>query len=196
MEITMELIKQLREDTGVGIMDCKAALNETGGDIEAAKKLLREQGKEIISEGRATSEGRVDAYLHHSGKIGVLIEVDCNTDFTAKNDDFQKFVSDVALHIASERPKYVKAEDVPQEVLDSEKEIFLSQAKAEGKPDDIAQKIVEGRIKKFYDEICLLNQAFVRDPDVTIDDMRNDLAAKTGENIVIKQFVRFEVGKA
>ena len=196
MNITMDTIKQLREATGVGIMDCKAALKETHGDMEAAKKLLREQGKEIISEGRATSEGRVDFYLHHSGKIGVLVEVDCNTDFTANNESFRKFVSDVALHIASERPRYVQPDEVPDEVLEKEKEVFLTQAKAEGKPAEIAEKIVAGKLKKFLDEICLLNQPFVRDPDVTIDDMRNDLAAKTGENIVIKRFVRFEVGKA
>jgi len=195
MDITMDLIKQLREATGVGIMDCKAALKASDGDMAAAKKLLREQGKEIISEGRTASEGRVESYLHHSGRVGVLLEVDCNTDFTANNDDFRRFMRDVAMHIASERPLYVKPEDVPQDVLESEKDVFLQQAKTEGKPEEIAQKIVEGRIKKFYDQICLLNQAFVRDEGVTIADMRNDLAAKTGENIVIKHFARFEVGK-
>ena len=195
MDITMDLIKQLREATGVGIMDCKAALKASDGDMTAAKKLLREQGKEIISEGRTASEGRVESYLHHSGRVGVLLEVDCNTDFTASNDDFRRFMRDVAMHIASEKPLYVKAEDVPQDVLESEKEVFLQQAKTEGKPEKIAQKIVEGRIKKFYDQTCLLNQAFVRDEGVTIEDMRNDLAAKTGENIVIKHFARFEVGK-
>lgn len=195
MDITMELIKQLREDTGVGIMDCKTALKEAKGDMDQAKKLLREQGKEIVSEGRATSEGRVESYLHHSGRIGVLLEVDCNTDFTANNEDFRKFMSDVAMHIASEKPLYVKPEDVPETVLNDEKEVYLNQAKTEGKPEEIAQKIVEGRLKKFYDQICLLNQSFVRDPDVMIDDLRNDLAAKTGENIAIKRFARFEVGK-
>lgn len=195
MSITMDMVKQLREETGVGIMDVRAALQETNGDMDAAKKLLREQGKEIISEARPTTEGRIESYLHHSGKIGVLIEVDCNTDFTANNDEFRKFVSDVALHIASERPLFVQAEDVPEDVINNEKEVVVAQAKAEGKPDDIAQKMVEGRIKKFIGEICLLTQPFVRDPDVTIDDMRNELAAKTGENIVIKRFTRFEVGK-
>lgn len=195
MSITMDMVKQLREETGVGIMDVRAALQEANGDMDAAKKLLREQGKEIISEARPTTEGRIESYLHHSGKIGVLVEVDCNTDFTAKNDEFQKFVSDVALHIASERPLYVQAEDVPESLINSEKEVVVNQAKAEGKPDDIAEKMVEGRIKKFVSEICLLTQPFVRDPDVTIDDMRNELAAKTGENIVIKRFARFEVGR-
>ncbi len=195
MSITMDMVKQLREETGVGIMDVRAALQEANGDMDAAKKLLREQGKEIISEARPTTEGRIESYLHHSGKIGVLVEVDCNTDFTAKNDEFQKFVSDVALHIASERPLYVQAEDVPESLINSEKEVVVNQAKAEGKPDDIAEKMVEGRIKKFIGEICLLTQPFVRDPDVTIDDMRNELAAKTGENIVIKRFARFEVGR-
>lgn len=195
MDITMELIKQLRESTGVGIMDCKTALKKTEGDMDQAKKLLREQGKEIVSEGRATSEGRVASYLHHSGKIGVLLEVDCNTDFTANNEEFRKFVSDVAMHIASEKPLYVSPEDVPETVLNDEKEVYRNQAKTEGKPEEIAEKIVAGKLKKFYGQICLLNQSFVRDPQVTIDDLRNDLAAKTGENIVIKRFARFEVGK-
>ncbi|HEY5596524.1 MAG TPA: translation elongation factor Ts [Candidatus Bipolaricaulota bacterium] len=196
MDITMELVKQLRNATGIGIMDCKAALQQTKGDMEAAKKLLREQGKEIIAEARAASEGCVGSYLHHSGTIGVLLEVNCNTDFTAKNEDFRRFVNDVALQIASEKALYVKAEDVPADVLESEKGIYFKQAQAEGKPEKIAAKIVEGRIKKFYDQVCLLQQQFVRNPDVTIEDLRNELAAKTGENIVIKRFARFEVGKA
>jgi len=195
MAVTMDMVRELREATGVGIMDCKAALKETNGDMAAAKKLLREQGLEIISEGRATTEGRVTSYLHHSGRIGVLLEVDCNTDFTANNDDFRKFMSDVSLHIASEKPSYIQPEDVPEDVLKQEKEVFKKQAEAEGKPAEIAEKIVDGRIRKFFDEVCLLNQPFVRDPDLTIADMRNDLAAKTGENILIKRFVRYEVGR-
>lgn len=196
MEITMELVKQLRDATGIGIMDCKAALQQTQGDMEAAKKLLREQGKEIIAEGRAACEGRVASYIHHSGKIGVLVEVNCNTDFTANSEDFRRFLNDVALQIASEKAQYVKAEDVPADVLEREKEIYFKQAQAEGKPKKIAAKIVEGRIQKFYDQVCLLQQPFVRNPDFTIEDLRNELAAKTGENIVIKRFARFEVGKA
>ncbi len=194
MAITMDLIKQLREATGVGIMDCKAALNETGGDLEAAKKLLREQGKEIIAEGRVASEGRVESYIHHSGRVGVLLEVNCNTDFTANNDEFRKFVRDVAMHIASERPRFISAEDVDEQALEEERGILRQQAKAEGKPEDIVEKIVEGRIQKFYDEHCLLKQPFVKDPELTIGDLVNELAAKTGENIVVKRFARFELG--
>lgn len=196
MNITMEMVKQLRDATGIGIMDCKAALQQTKGDMEAAKKLLREQGKEIISEGRAASEGRVGSYLHHSGKIGVLVEVNCNTDFTANSEDFRRFMNDIALQIASEKARYVKAEDVPADELEREKEIYFKQAQSEGKPEKIAAKIVEGRIQKFYDQVCLLQQEFVRNPEVKIEDLRNELAAKTGENIVIRRFSRFEVGKA
>lgn len=195
MDVTMELIKQLREATGVGIMDCKAALKETGGDLEAAKKLLREQGKEILAEGRAAGEGRVEAYIHHSGKVGVLLEVNCNTDFTANSDAFRTFVHDVALHIASENPQFIRPEDVPEEVLEREREVYRNQARAEGKPEPVVEKIVAGRIQKFLNEACLLSQPFVRDPELSVGDLLNELAAKTGENIVIRRFARFEVGK-
>ncbi|MCD5416504.1 translation elongation factor Ts [Candidatus Bipolaricaulota bacterium] len=196
MTIRSEDVKALRADTGVGIMDCKNALTKAEGDIERAKKILREEGLALLSHtGRATTEGRVEAYVHHSGKVGVLLEVACNTDFAANSDDFRGFMLDVAMHIAANKPRYIIPEDVPEETIETEKEIYRKQMEKEGKPAEMIGKIVEGRIKKFHTETCLLKQTFVKDPAHTIEDLLADLRSKTGENITIKRFVRYEIGE-
>ncbi len=195
MEVTNELIMKLRAETGVGIMDCKRALEETGGDLEKAKKLLREQGKELFERASETTEGRIAAYVHHSGKVGALVEVDCQTDFTANSQAFQDFVKDLVMHIAAAAPRYLTPEEVPEEVLEQEKEIYRKQAEAEGKPPQVIEKIVEGRLRKFYEEVCLLKQPFVKDPKLTIEDLLGELAAKVNEKVVIKRFARFEIGR-
>jgi elongation factor Ts len=194
-EISNEMIMALRAETGVGIMDCKRALLESNGDVEAAKKLLREQGKELFSRASEAVEGRVASYIHHSGKVGVLVEVDCQTDFAAESAPFKEFVKDLAMHIAAAKPRYIGLEDVPEEVLRQEREIYRHQAEAEGKPPQVIEKIVEGRLKKFYAEACLLHQPYVKDPQKTIEDLLGELAAKVGEKVVIRRFARFEVGR-
>lgn len=197
MEVTLELVKRLREETGLGIMDCKQALIKAGGDIEKAKKILREEGKEFLaSQTRAVKEGRVEAYIHHSGKVGVLVEVDTATDFAANSQAFREFVKNLAMHIAAARPRWVSPEDVPQEVIEQEKEILRKQAEREGKPPHIVEKIVEGRLQKFFEENCLLKQPYVRDPNLRVEDVLGELAAKLGEPVVIRRFVRFQVGEA
>lgn len=197
MEVTVELVKRLREETGLGIMDCKQALIKAGGDLEKAKKILREEGKEFLaSQTRAVKEGRVEAYIHHSGKIGVLVEVDTATDFAANSEAFREFLKNLAMQIAAARPRWVTPEDVPQEVIEQEKEILRKQAEREGKPPHIVEKIVEGRLQKFFEENCLLKQPFVRDPNVRVEDVVGELAAKLGEPVVIRRFVRFQVGEA
>lgn len=197
MEITLELVKKLREETGLGIMDCKQALIKAGGDIEKAKKILREEGKEFLaSQTRSVKEGRVEAYIHHSGKVGVLVEVDTATDFAANSEAFREFVKNLAMHIAASRPRWVAPEDVPPEVVEQEKEILRKQAEREGKPPHIVEKIVEGRLQKFFEENCLLKQPYVRDPNLRVEDVLGELAAKLGEPVVIRRFVRFQVGEA
>ncbi len=199
--ISSDAVKRLREETGVGIMDCKRALEKANGDIEKAKRILREEGKAQLAElsGRATSEGRVDAYVHHTGKLGVLVEVDCQTDFTANSEAFRQFVQNLAKHIAaaSPPPRYIRPEDVPPDVIESEKEIYRKQAEKEGKPPHIVEKIVEGRLQKFFQEVCLLKQPYVMDPEgkMTVEDALGELVAQVGENVVIKRFARFEVGR-
>jgi len=195
--VTMESIKKLREKTGVGIMDCKKALNECGGDLEKAVDYLRKKGIATAKKrgGRATSEGQVQAYIHAGGKIGVLVEVNCETDFTGKTEDFSNFVKDMAMQIAATNPVAVDRDHVPPELLEREREIYSTQAKEMGKPEKVIEKIVEGKMKKFYSEACLLEQPFVKNPDITVQDYLNDLIAKTGENIVIRRFVRFQLGE-
>jgi elongation factor Ts len=201
MSIPSDAVRRLREETGVGIMDCKRALEKSGGDVEKAKKILREEGKAALAalSSRAASEGRVDAYIHHTGKIGVLVEVDCNTDFTANSDAFREFVQNLAKHIAAAAPppRYIRPEDVPEEILENEKEIYRAQAEKEGKPPEIAEKIVAGRLQKFYQEVCLLKQPYVMDPEgqLTVEDALGELVSKVGENIVIRRFARFAVGR-
>lgn len=201
MSIPSDAVRRLREETGVGIMDCKRALEKSSGDVEKAKKILREEGKAALAglSSRAATEGRVDAYIHHTGKIGVLVEVDCNTDFTANSDAFREFVQSLAKHIAaaSPPPRYIRPEDVPEEILENEKEIYRAQGEKEGKPPEITEKIVEGRMQKFYGEVCLLKQPYVMDPEgkLTVEDALGELVAKVGENIVIRRFARFAVGR-
>lgn len=196
MAITAAMVKELRERTGVGMLDCKKALVETDGNIEKAIDLLREKGlsKAAKKSGRITAEGIVDSYIH-GGRIGVLIEVNSETDFVAKNAEFKQFVRDMAMQVAASKPQYVAIEDVPEEVINKEKEILKHQVLNEGKPEKIVDKIVEGKINKFYKEVCLLEQPFIKDPDRTVKDILNEKISKIGENIRIRRFVRYEVGE-
>ncbi len=198
MEISASLVKELRDKTGVGVMDCKKALKECNGDINQAVDYLRKKGIATAKKrgGRATTEGQVQSYVHAGGKIGVLVEVNCETDFTGKTEDFVEFVRNMAMQIAATNPISVDREGVPSEISNREREIFASQAKDSGKPEKIIEKIVEGKMKKFYTEVCLLEQPYVKDPDITVQDLLHEIMAKTGENIVIKRFVRFQLGES
>ncbi|HHE75458.1 MAG: translation elongation factor Ts [Deltaproteobacteria bacterium] len=195
-EISATMVKQLREKSGAGIMDCKHALAECDGDIEKAIDYLRKKGLATAQKraGRATKEGVVQAYIHMGGKIGVLVEVNCETDFVAKTDDFTAFVKNIAMHIAATNPVGILQEDVPAEVIEKEKEIYRAQALEMGKPEKMIDKIAEGKLNKFFKESCLMNQVYVRDPNMTIQDYLNDVIAKTGEKINIRRFARFQVG--
>ncbi|MGB9612802.1 MAG: translation elongation factor Ts [Candidatus Margulisiibacteriota bacterium] len=197
MEITSELIKQLREKTGCGMMDCKAALVEAKGNFEQAIDILRKKGVAAVARraGRIAAEGLIDSYIHIGGKIGVLVEVNCETDFVARNIEFQAFVKDICMQIAATNPQYISRDDVPDGIIQHEKEILETQAKVEGKPEKAIEKIVEGRLEKFYSEVCLLDQPFIKDPKKTIKDLLGELAAKIGENIVIRRFVRYQLGE-
>ena len=194
--ISAELVKQLREKTGAGVMDCKQALTESDGELDKAVEFLRKKGLATAAKraGRATSEGTIQSYIHMGGKLGVMVEVSCETDFVAKNEDFQDFARNMAMHIAASNPLGINPEDIPQEVLDKEKEIYRAQAAESGKPDKIVDKITEGKLSKFVKDNCLMNQAYVRNPEITVADLLNELIAKIGENITIKRFVRFQVG--
>jgi elongation factor Ts len=196
-QITSQMVKELRERTLSGMMDCKRALEATDGDMEKAIDYLREKGLVIAAKkaGRIATEGLIEAYIHMGGRLGVLVEVNCETDFVAKTELFQQLAHDIAMHIAAAKPLYVKREDVPQEVLDHEKAIYQAAAKEEGKPDKIIERIVEGRIEKFYQEVCLLEQPFVRDPDKTVNQLIQEIISKLGENIQIRRFIRFERGE-
>jgi elongation factor Ts len=196
--INAAMVKQLREKSGAGIMDCKEALTECDGDMDKAVEYLRKKGLATAQKraGRSTSEGVVQAYIHMGGKIGVLVEVNCETDFVAKTDDFQEFTKNIAMHIAATSPVGLSQEDVPQEIVDREMDIYRAQAKEMGKPDKIIDKIAEGKLSKFFKESCLMNQSYVRDPDLTIMDYLNEVIAKTGERISIKRFVRFQIGES
>ena len=195
-EITARLVKDLRELTGVGMMECKRALVEAKGDIGDAEVLLRKWG--IASAGkksaRATKQGLIGSYIHHGGQLGVMVEVNCESDFVARTDDFKELVHDVAMHIAAADPRYIRREDVPADVLDKEKEIARARAVLEGKPEKILDKIVEGRIAKFYEEVCLLDQPFVKEATLTVGQLVKTKIAKLGENIGIARFVRLKVG--
>ncbi len=196
MEITAAMVKELREKTNVGMMDCKKALHETEGNMEKAVDLLRQRGlaKAAKRAGREATEGMVHAYIHAGGRIGVLVEVNCETDFAAKSEDFSEFVKNVALHIAACNPLAVTPEDLPQDVVERERAIFMAQARESGKPENIVEKMVEGKLRKFYEESALLHQAFVKDPEKTIQDCLNELTASIGEKIIIRRFVRYQLG--
>lgn len=195
--VTAQAVKDLREATGCGMMDCKEALTKAEGDFEKAVDILREKGlaKAAKKSGRIAAEGKVVMYSHGEGRIGVMVEVNSETDFAAKNEDFLSFGKDVAMHIAAMNPPYLKREEVPADIVEKEMEILKAQIMEEGKPENIAEKIVAGRIDKFYKENCLLEQPFVKDPDVTVADLTAALVGKIGENIVVRRFVRFECGE-
>lgn len=197
MEITAEAVRDLREKTGAGIMDCKKALSQNNGDIEKAVTYLREKGLAAAAKkaSRVASEGLVNAYIHSGGKVGVLLEVNCETDFVAKTDGFADLLKDISLHIAAMNPQYVRRADVPAQVIDKERDIFTVQAKESGKPDNVIAKMVDGKIEKFYKETCLLEQPFVKNPDLTIDKLVVEAIAKLGENITVRRFTRYKVGE-
>ncbi len=197
MSVSVDRIKELRAQTGAGMMDCKKALLEAKGDVREATKILRKKGLADLQEksGRTAKEGLVDSYIHGEGKIGVLVEVNCETDFVARNADFKEFVHDVAMQIAAANPTYIRREDVPDKELESEKEILRTQALSAGKPEKIVDKIVEGRLEKFYKSVCLLEQPFIKDQDMTIESYLGDLACKLGEKIVISRFERYHLGE-
>jgi len=196
-EISAAMVKQLREKTGAGIMDCKEALSECDSDTDKAIDFLRTKGLAIAREraGRGTSEGLIRAYIHTGGKIGVLVEINCETDFVAKNDDFKEFTKNMAMHIAATNPVGISPEDVPQTIIEREKDIYRAQAREMGKPEKMIDKIAEGKLNKFYKDSCLLLQPYVRDPSVSIQDVLNDLIAKIGENITINRFSRLQIGE-
>lgn len=187
-------IKQLREQTGAGIMDVKEALNDAGGDLDKAVEILRKKGlaKQAKKSDRTANEGIVESYIHAGGRIGVLVEVNCETDFVARTDDFKALVKEIALHIAASNPLYISSEDVPMEVIEKEKEIYKEQFA--GKPDDVIAKMLEGKIAKYYEEACLLNQPFVKDGDKTIGDLLGEATGKMGENIQVRRFTRYMLG--
>lgn len=195
-DISAAMVKTLREKSGAGIMDCKEALKSCDGDMEKAVDFLRKKGLATAAKraGRATSEGTIQSYIHMGGKIGVMVEVDCETDFVAKTDDFVEFAKNLAMHIAATSPVGIVPEDVTEDIINREKEIYRAQALEMGKPEKMIDKIVDGKLNKFFKESCLLNQAYVKDPDKTINDYLNEVVAKTGEKIEIKRFARFQVG--
>jgi len=196
--ISAALVKELREKTGAGMMDCKKALAECNGDMSKAIDFLRKKGLATAQKraGRAMSEGSIQSYIHMGGKLGVLVEINCETDFVAKNEEFKEFTKNIAMHIAASNPLGIGPEDVPAEILDREKEIYRAQALEMGKPANVVDKIIEGKLKKFYEDNCLLNQPYVRDPNISISDLLNELIAKIGENISIKRFVRYQIGES
>lgn len=196
-EITAALVKELRERTGAGMMDCKKALSATDGDLEKAIDFLREKGLAAAAKkaGRIAAEGLVEAYIHGGGRIGVLVEVNCETDFVAKTDAFKELVKDIAMHIAATNPSYLKREEVPTAELEHEQAVLAEQARNEGKPEKIIEKMVAGRIEKYYKEVCLMEQPFVKDPDKTISDLITESIAKIGENISIRRFTRYQLGE-
>ena len=197
-EINAKMVKQLREKTGVGMMDCKNALSECDGNLDKAIDFLRKKGLATAQRraGRAMTQGTIQSYIHMGGKLGVLLEVNCETDFVARNEDFKEFTKNIAMHIAASNPLGIRPEDIPADIIEKENEIYRAQASEMGKPENVIEKIVEGKIRKFFTDNCLLNQAYVRDPDITISDLLNDLIGKIGENITIKRFVRYQIGES
>jgi len=195
-DISAAMVKELREKSGAGIMDCKEALTECDGDMEKSVDFLRKKGLATAAKraGRATSEGTIQSYIHMGGKIGVMVEVNCETDFVGKTDDFVEFAKNLAMHIAATSPVGINPEDVSEDIIDREKAIYRDQALEMGKPEKMVEKIVDGKLNKFFKESCLMNQQYVRDPDKTIADYLNEVVAKTGEKITVKRFARFQVG--
>ncbi|AGF78621.1 translation elongation factor Ts (EF-Ts) [Desulfocapsa sulfexigens DSM 10523] len=196
MKINAQMVKDLRDKTAAGMMDCKKALNETDGDMEKAVDLLRQKGLAVAAKraGRATSEGTIETYIHAGGKIAAMVELSCESDFVAKTDAFVEFARDLALHVAAVNPVAITREEIPEDVLAREKDIYVQQALDSGKPENIVEKMVGGKMEKFIKEICLLDQQFVKDPDFTIQELITDLIGKMGESISIKRIARFQVG--
>ena len=197
MHIDAKVVKSLREKTGAGMMDCKKALQEAEGNLEKAVDLLREKGLSAAAKraDRAANQGIVDSYIHLGGKIGVLVEVNCETDFVARNDEFRAFVRNLCLQVAATNPSYLSKDDVSESILEKERQIIKTQALNDGKPEKVVDKIVEGRLEKYYRENCLLEQAFVKDEDITVGELQTNLIAKIGENIVVRRYCRFEIGE-
>ncbi len=197
MEITAKMVKDLREKTGLGMMDCKAALGETNGDLDLAVDYLRKKGalKAAKREGRTTSEGRIGSYIHMNGKIGVMLELNCESDFVAKTDQFAQLMKDLCMQVAASYPRWISSEEVPADVLDHEKDIYMTQAKEAGKPDKMLEKIAEGKLNKFYSEVCLLEQPFVKEPEKKVGELIKDYIAQLGENITVGRFCRFQLGE-
>ncbi len=197
MEISAKLVKDLREKTGLGMMDCKKALQETMGDLEKAVDYLRKKGvlKAAKREGRATSEGRIGSYIHSNGKIGVLVELKCESDFVAKTEQFATLNKDLCMQVAASAPRWISPEDVPADIIAKEKDIYMTQAQEAGKPDKMLEKIAEGKLKKFYSEECLLEQNFVKEPDKSVGNLIKEYIAQLGENISVGRFIRFQLGE-
>lgn len=196
MDITSGMVKQLRDKTGAGMMDCKEALTASGGDFDKAIDYLRKKGMAAATKrsSKAAKEGTIASYIHMGGKIGVMVELNCETDFVAKTPDFQNLAKDLAMHVAAANPLYLRPEDIPADALEREKEIYRSQALQERKPENIWEKIIEGKLKKYYEDACLLEQKFVKNTDITIDTLVKDMMTKTGENIIVRRFARFQLG--
>lgn len=196
-DIKANVVKELREKTGAGMMDCKKALVECNGDIDAAAKYLREKGIADASKrsGRATKEGVVFSYIHPGNKIGTLVEINCETDFVARNEQFQEMAKDIAMHIAASSPRYVTRDEVPEDVVNAEKEILINQAKGSGKPEKVIEQMVIGRIDKFYGQICLMEQPFIKEMNQTVEEYLKEVISKTGENIQIRRFTRYQLGE-
>lgn len=197
MEISASMVKELREKTGAGMMDCKKALSETSGDFEKAVEFLRKKGIASAAKkaGRATKEGSVVSYIHGEGKVGVLLEVNCETDFVARTEQFRQFVKDVAMHVAAANPQWTRPEEIPADIIGKEKEIAVAQMQASGKPAAVLEKIAEGKVKKFYEDNCLLQQVFVKDPSKTIEQLLKETIATLGENITVRRFTRYALGE-
>jgi elongation factor Ts len=195
--VTSQMVKELRERTGAGMMDCKKALTETNGDLEKAVDFLREKGLAAAAKkaGRVAAEGVVEAYIHAGGRIGVLVEINCETDFVAKTDAFKAMARDIAMQIAAANPSFVRREEVPAEIIEHEREVLRAQALNEGKPANIVEKMIVGRVDKYYKEVCLMEQAFIKEPDKTITQLINESIAKIGENITIRRFTRYQLGE-
>jgi len=196
MAVTAGMVKELRDKTGAGMMDCKKALSETSGDVEKAIDYLRQKGLSDAAKrtGRTASEGLVGSYIHPGGKLGVLVEVNCESDFVARTEEFQALVKDVAMHVAASNPPYLRREDVPEDVIAREKNIYEVQAREGGKPEKIVERIVQGKLEKFFEEVCLLEQPFVKEPDQSVNQLVSSLVAKLGENIVVRRFQRYQLG--
>lgn len=197
MEITAESVKKLREKTGVGLMDCKEALKQSNGDMEKAMEYLREKGLAKLQKrmGKVASEGLIASYIHTGGKVGTMVEINCETDFVANTKEFQEFAKDIAMQITASNPLYVKREDIPSEEIEKEKNIYRKQALESGKPEKIVDKIAEGKLEKFYQEVCLIEQSYIKNPDMTVKELLEELIVKMGEKILINRFMRFQLGE-